>query len=148
DRQGDRPRRRRRPALHGAALARGEQPPRAADRRRAGGERARRRRRSLRHAPPERPLSGASDQSGEPASGPGPAGGAVDWKDVVRAVRGAARRGGLDLVWPFRLSSVDAGLAPEERVRPPGDAGDLGLLFASTRFFWLRFAAALAADPV
>jgi methylmalonic aciduria homocystinuria type C protein len=54
---------------------------------------------------------------------------------------------GLDLVWPFRLDRVNRGLAPTERLEAARAAGDLGLLIASTRYFWLRFGAALAEDP-
>jgi methylmalonic aciduria homocystinuria type C protein len=43
---------------------------------------------------------------------------------------------------------VNAGLAPGHRLAPVGDGGDLALLIGSTRYFWLRFAAALAADPL
>jgi hypothetical protein len=57
------------------------------------------------------------------------------------------RAAGLDLVWPFELRRVNAGLAPDERIAPVRDQGDLGLLIASTRYFWLRFGAALATDP-
>jgi cyanocobalamin reductase (cyanide-eliminating) / alkylcobalamin dealkylase len=42
---------------------------------------------------------------------------------------------------------VNEGLAPAERLAPAGDADDLGLLIASTRYFWLRFASALQDDP-
>lgn len=42
---------------------------------------------------------------------------------------------------------MNAGLAPEERLAPAQGDGDLGLLVASTRYFWLRFAASLSADP-
>jgi cyanocobalamin reductase (cyanide-eliminating) / alkylcobalamin dealkylase len=42
---------------------------------------------------------------------------------------------------------VNAGLAPGERLAPARDEGDLGLLVASTRYFWLRFGASLAEEP-
>jgi cyanocobalamin reductase (cyanide-eliminating) / alkylcobalamin dealkylase len=42
---------------------------------------------------------------------------------------------------------VNEGLADSERLAPARGADDLGLLIASTRYFWLRFASALQRDP-
>lgn len=50
-------------------------------------------------------------------------------------------------MWPFHTGSVNGGLEPDLRLATPGAGEVLGLLFASTRYYWLRFAAALSADP-
>lgn len=42
---------------------------------------------------------------------------------------------------------MNEGLAADERLAPAEDAGDLGLLIASTRYFWLRFGSSLQDEP-
>jgi cyanocobalamin reductase (cyanide-eliminating) / alkylcobalamin dealkylase len=71
----------------------------------------------------------------------------MDWRAVVAVVAAPCRAAGIDLVWPFALRRVNEGLAVGERLAPAGDADDLGLLIASTRYFWLRFASALQGEP-
>lgn len=64
---------------------------------------------------------------------------------MLATVASRSRAGGIDLVWPFLVGDVNARLEPMARLA--GEAADLGLLFASTRFYWLRFAAAVATEP-